>query len=189
MDGTSLLPHLESRAGGSDTVYAEYCGEGTIAPMCMIRRGDWKFITCPADPPQLYNLRSDPSELINLALLPPKHPLMSAEVSELLANFKAEADAKWDMPRITASVLVSQRQRRLVWSALKQGTFTSWDHNPIDDGREKYIRSHIPLDDLELRARFPAVDAKGRDMHTALGGSGAGGMGSVLVGQAGSHGQ
>ena len=189
MDGTSLLPHLENRSGGSDTVFAEYCGEGTIAPMCMIRRGHWKYITCPADPPQLYNLKSDPKELINLALLPPKHPLITVQVAEILADFTAEADAKWDMPRITSSVLLSQRQRKLVWSALKQGAFTSWDHNPIDDGREKYIRSHIPLDDLELKARFPPVDAKGRDMFGALGGSGAGGMGAVLVDQAGAHGQ
>ena len=43
------------------------------------------------------------------------------------------------------------------------GKFTSWDHNPIDDGREKYIRSHMPLDDLELRARFPQVDDFGRE--------------------------
>ncbi len=43
------------------------------------------------------------------------------------------------------------------------GKFTSWDFNPIDDGREKYIRSHMPLDDLELRARYPAVDENGRE--------------------------
>jgi choline-sulfatase len=188
MDGTSLLPHLEGRSGGSDTVFAEYCGEGTIAPMMMIRRGDWKYITCPADPDQLYNLKSDPKELINLALLPPKHPLITTEVSEVLAHFVAEAKSKWDMPAITSSVLLSQRQRRLVWSALRTGVFTSWDYNPLDDGREKYIRSHIPLDDLELRARFPPVDHKGRDMFPGLGGTGAGGMGQVHD-QAGAYGQ
>ena len=191
IDGTSLLPHLENREGGSDTVFAEYCGEGTIAPLMMIRRGPWKYITCPADPHQLYNLVTDPKELINLALLPSKHPLMTTETSATLAAFVAEATAKWDMPKITNDVLVSQRQRRLVWSALKVGHFTSWDHNPVDDGREKYIRSHIPLDDLELRARYPPVDHKGRELGggDSLGGLGAGGMGSVVCDQAGSHGQ
>jgi choline-sulfatase len=189
MDGNSLLPHLEDRSGGSDTVFAEYCGEGTIAPMMMIRRGDWKYITCPADPDQLYNLATDPKEIVNLASLPSKHPLITPEVSHILSKFVAEAEAKWDMKKITADVLVSQRQRRLVWSALKQGAFTSWDHNPNDDGREKYIRSHMHLDDLELRARFPAVDAKGRDMYAGLGGMGAGGMGGVITGQAGAYGQ
>lgn len=185
MDGTSMLPHLENREGGSDTVFAEYCGEGTIAPMCMIRRGDWKFITCPADPPQLYNLATDPKELVNLAILSAKHPLITPQIASILTDFVAEAEAKWDMEGITKDVLVSQRQRRLVWTALRTGKFTSWDHNPDHDGREMYIRSHIPLDDLELKARFPPVDAKGRDMFSGLGGTGAGGMGSVFVHQAG----
>ena len=189
MDGTSLLPHLEDREGGSDTVFAEYCGEGTVAPLMMIKRGPWKYITCPADLPQLYNLATDPKELINLALLPTKHPLVTPEITEVLNAFTSEAERKWDMKTITDSVLVSQRSRRLVWTALKKGQFTSWDYNPLDDGREKYIRSHIPLDDLELRARFPAVDAKGRDMFKGMGGAGAGGMGSVVVDQAGAHGQ
>lgn len=177
IDGTSLLPHLEDRAGGSDTVFAEYCGEGTIAPMMMIKRGDWKYITCPADPDQLYNLSTDPQELINLASLPAKHPLLTAETTKILRDFIVEARGKWDMGAITELVLVSQRQRRLVWSALRLGKFTSWDYNPLDDGREKYIRSHIPLDDLELRARFPPVDAFGRNTR------------EVVVDQAGSHGQ
>jgi choline-sulfatase len=189
MDGTSLLPHLEDREGGSDTVFAEYCGEGTVAPLMMIKRGPWKYITCPVDPPQLYNLSTDPKELVNLALLPPKHPLITPEITQALNAFTAEAEEKWDMKAITDAVLLSQRSRRLVWAALKTGRFTSWDYNPLDDGREKYIRSHIPLDDLELRARFPPVDAKGRDMFLGQGGAGAGGMGSVVVEQAGAHGQ
>jgi choline-sulfatase len=189
IDGTSLLPHLQNREGGSDTVFAEYCGEGTIAPMMMIRRGAWKYITCPADPPQLYNLVTDPKELVNLALLPAKHPLFTAEVTSALAGFTEEAEKKWDMKKITADVLVSQRQRRLVWSALKVGKFTSWDYNPVDDGREKYIRSHMHLDDLELKARYPPVDAKGRDLYAGQGGFAAGGMGGVVIDQAGAHGQ
>ncbi|KAG9236598.1 alkaline-phosphatase-like protein [Amylocarpus encephaloides] len=189
MDGNSLLPHLQSRPGGSDTVFAEYCGEGTIAPMMMIRRGDWKYITCPADNDQLYNLATDPKELVNLAPLPAKNPAITPNISRVLTDFQEEARAKWDLPKITQDVLVSQRQRRLVWIALKQGLFTSWDHNPNDDGREKYIRSHIPLDDLELRARYPPVDAKGRATYADLGGMGAGGMGGVVVEQAGAHGQ
>lgn len=183
MDGSSLLPHLQNVPGGSDTVFAEYCGEGTIAPMMMIRRGPWKYITCPADDPQLFNLASDPAELHNLAVLPASDPLVTPEVTKVLEAFHAEAAAKWNFDRITEDVLLSQRQRRLVWSALKVGKFTSWDYNPDDDGRKKYIRSHIPLDDLELMARFPAVDANGRELGSKLLSL------SAIPHQAGSHGE
>jgi arylsulfatase A-like enzyme len=178
IDGTSLMPQLQGMSS-HDTVFAEYCGEGTISPMMMIRRGPWKYITCPADPPQLFNLKHDPLELKNLAQAK-KIVDASGIVSQLLEDFAQEAAKKWEFQKISDNVRASQRQRRFVWAALKQGKFTSWDYDPIDDGREKYflctlfnklalvdrhryIRSHVPLDDLELRARFPAVDAYGRE--------------------------
>jgi choline-sulfatase len=176
IDGHSLYPFLRGEGvnGAQDTAYAEYCGEGTIAPLMMIRRGKWKYVICPVDPEQLYDLHADPKELINLALpsksLPPSTssalatistPTDPAEAAAALEGFRAEAEAKWDLPAITRSVHHSQRQRTLVWSALTKGKFTSWDYNPVDDGREKYIRSHLPLDELELRARYPAVDERG----------------------------
>lgn len=162
MDGLSMLPHLEGREG-HDTVIAEYTGEGTVRPMMMIRRGAWKYIICPADEPQLYNLERDPKELDNLARFR-KIPTQTAEeeeAKEVFHKFEAEAAARWDFDDITNKVLASQRSRRVVWDALKEGDFTSWDFNPVDDGRQKYIRSFMDLDDLERRARYPFVDANG----------------------------
>eukprot|EP01034_Spumella_vulgaris_P027039 gene27039-33700_t len=160
MDGLSLLPHLQGIEGGHDTVFAEYCGEGTIAPLVMIRRGAWKYIHSPADPDQLFNLSTDPLELTNLAVSTVNQDPVTQAV---LFDFQQEAQKKWDFKQITQDALISQRMRRFVWGALKTGKFTSWDFNPLDDGREKYIRSHMPLDDLELRARYPAVDDNGRE--------------------------
>ena len=149
MDGLSLLTHLYGGSGGHDNVFAEYMGEGTISPLMMIRRGPWKYITCPADPPQLFNLVKDPEELVNLA------ESTDPETKKVFEQFTTEANQKWDFTAITADVLKVQRQRRLVWSALTQGRFESWDWQGHDDGRVKYIRSQTPLDELERKARFP----------------------------------
>lgn len=181
MDGQSMLPHLQGREG-HDTVIAEYTGEGTISPLMMIRRGPWKYITCPTDPPQLYNLEKDPLELVNLAKLVDKDDL-TAEEEESRAKFlkfEAEGKARWNFEAITEEVLLSQRKRRYVWDALKIGRFDSWDFDPAkhEDGTAKYIRSFLPLDDLERKARFPVVDKYGRETGNVL-----------LADQAGSHGQ
>ncbi|QIW97203.1 hypothetical protein AMS68_002721 [Peltaster fructicola] len=131
MDGKSIVPHLRGK-DNHDTVFAEYMGEGTIAPMMMIRR-----------------------ELTNLATS------QDASIQAVYERFVAEAKAKWNMETITEDVLKRQRQRRFAHAALKQGAWTSWDYKVEDDSRNKYIRSHLDLDDLERRARYPAVDANG----------------------------
>jgi choline-sulfatase len=178
IDGHTLVPFLHGAAQNAahDTTFAEYCGEGTVAPLVMIKRGAWKYIFCPADGEQLFNLSHDASELRNLAAPAAlkTHP-DQAQIAALLDGFRRETAAKWDFDAITADVRKSQRMRRLVWGALKKGRFTSWDFNPVDDGREKYIRSHLPLDDLELRARFPAVDRWGREVEVGIAVHGAAG--------------
>lgn len=138
MDGVSMMPHLQSKPG-HDTVFAEYTGEGTIRPMMMIKRGPWKYITCPADKPQFYNLDRDPDEVDNLARFVDEQPQnpQQEESKALFLKYDAEAKAKWDFDTITAQVLQSQRSRRVVWDALKEGAFTSWDFDPQDDGRQK----------------------------------------------------
>ncbi|GAO17197.1 hypothetical protein UVI_02057610 [Ustilaginoidea virens] len=184
MDGLSLMPHLQGREGegndGNDAVYAEYTGEGTVRPLMMIKRGPWKYVTCPADEPQLFNLANDPDELDNLARLSKVAPQSAAEeaAKAVLAKFEAEAEARWDFDAITAQVLQSQRSRRLVWDALREGSFTSWDFDPVDDGRLctactcKAVMADVGYLGIsarpsrwtrwsERRARFPLVDSHG----------------------------
>lgn len=141
MDGISMMPHLLGQPG-HDTVIAEYAGEGTIAPLMMIRRGPWKYTTCPTDGPQLFNLHNDPYELNDLAksVGTKKRANLNAEeakVREVFEAFEAEAKDRWDFESLTKQILTSQRQRKVVWQALKVGQFTSWDFNPDDDGRNK----------------------------------------------------
>ena len=146
LDGRSLLAHLEGRQG-HDEVIGEYMAEGTISPLMMIRQGEWKFIYSEHDPLLLFNLRHDPQERENLA--------ESAEHQSRLADFINQAQARWDMQAIHQATLASQRRRRFVASALTQGHLTSWDHQPMVDASQQYMRNHIDLDDLERRARFP----------------------------------
>lgn len=161
LDGISMRPHLLGQTG-HDTVIAEYMGEGTVAPLCMIRRGPWKYVTCPLDPPQLFNLARDPKELNNLAA---DRSRLDAETRKVLEGFEIEALKRWDMAKLTEDVLMVQRRRRFVFSSLKQGAWTSWDYQVPTDTQNMYIRSHMDLDDLERMARFPAVDEFGNTIN------------------------
>ncbi|CAF1070027.1 unnamed protein product [Rotaria sordida] len=150
MDGRSLLPHLTGANNKHDEVIGEYMAEGTLSPLMMIRRGVYKFIYCSIDPPQLFNIKDDPHELVNLAQSP------SSEHAQILAQFMKEAQQRWDIPTITSQVLRSQRQRRFTDAALRIGQWKPWDHQPIRDASKQYIRSVAAnLDDLEYLARFP----------------------------------
>ncbi|KAF1997341.1 choline-sulfatase [Amniculicola lignicola CBS 123094] len=161
IDGSSLHDYLVSDRPGKDEVFGEYMGEGTVTPVMMIRRGKWKYTTSLVDPPQLFDLVEDPQELVNLAKSP------NVEHAQAFAAFEREAHHKWDFQQIHKDVLKSQRERRLVWQALQIGRKESWDYQPPGDDKERYIRSHIPLDELERRARYPVVDYLGRE-HTAV---------------------
>lgn len=149
IDGRSLMPHLNGN-GGHDEVIGEYMGEGVVAPMFMIRRGDYKYICSQPDPDQLFNLKDDPQEKINLAL-DPAH-------AEMLSSLRKEAAQRWDSDAITRDVIISQKRRRMIAHAHKQGKEPNWDHQPIFDASQMYMRNNIDLDDLEKRARFPQVD-------------------------------
>ncbi len=148
IDGRSLGPHLAGRQGHDEAI-GEYLAEGAIAPMVMIRRHSLKFIHSPPDPDQLYDLRYDPVERVNLAAQPGR----AAEVAE----FRAEIARRWDLGALDAEVRASQRRRRLVDAALAKGDIRAWDFQPFRDASTQYMRNSMDLDDLEAMARFPRI--------------------------------
>jgi choline-sulfatase len=154
-DGRSLYRLLEGATENPDaTAWGEYLAEGTIAPMYMLRRGPWKFIHCPTDPDQLFNLVDDPHELNNLAAT---HPIAR--------KFHSEVTAKFDIPKINAAVLESQRARRMMFDALKSGGHFPWDFQPLRDASEQYTRNHMSVTDRDVQSRFPRapdIDSKKR---------------------------
>ena len=152
IDGRSLVPHLAG-SGGHDEVVGEYLAEGAVAPLVMLRRGRWKFVHCPADPDQLYDLEADPEE---------RHDLADDAVwGDVLAGFRAEVAQRWDLPALDRAVRDSQSRRRLVDAALMTGAASPWDYQPFRDAAKLYMRNTMDLDDLEAMARFPPVTRGG----------------------------
>lgn len=148
LDGRDLTPLLTGAgAGDPDEAIGEFFGEGAIAPMVMIRRGRYKYIACPADPPQLFDLEADPGELVNLA--------GTDDVGDVERAFAAEVARRWDLDELHQAVLADQRRRRFIDHALRQGRYQAWDFQPTTDARDQYMRNHLDLNDVEHQNRFP----------------------------------
>jgi choline-sulfatase len=145
-DGQSLKPLMDGKAR-EEPVLMEYAAEGSYAPMVAIRDGRYKFVHCEIDPPQLFDLESDPDETTNLAGDPAR--------AGLVASFMARIHARWDMAAFDTAVRESQARRWVVYPALRNGAYYPWDFQPLRSASERYMRNHMNLDTLEDRKRFP----------------------------------
>ncbi len=144
IDGESLL----GLAGGGrreTPVLMEYAAEGSYAPLVSIRDGRWKFNACELDPPQLFDLESDPLELTNLAEAP--------EQAARVEDFRRRVAERWDLAAFDAQVRESQARRWVVYEALRQGRYAPWDFEPRQDAAERFMRNHMDLNVVEERQR------------------------------------
>ncbi len=96
--------------------------------------------------PQLFDLANDPLELENLA-----DSVTSGPYMEMVND-------RWDMTQYDRDVRKSQADRLVVYNALRQGTYKSWDHGPEANASERYMRNHLDLNELEASARFPRLE-------------------------------
>jgi len=147
--GESLVA-LGQGAERHTPVMMEYAAEASYAPMVSLRSGRWKFNRCAIDPDQLFDLEADPNELNNLAAMP-EHQAVHAQLS-------AEVDARWDLPAFDAAVRQSQACRWVVYDALRQGGYYSWDYQPLQQASERFMRNHMDLNQLEAAQRYPRGD-------------------------------
>ena len=150
IDGRSLAPVLRGEGRRGAPVVAEYLAEGVSAPMVMVRDGALKYVRCPGDPDVLYDLDADPRELRNLA---------DGTDQAAAARVRAEADRRWDLGRLEAAILDSQRERRLVVPALNRGRHAAWDYVPQSQAM-RYIGTNADLYELQRRARLDTDDRR-----------------------------
>jgi choline-sulfatase len=146
LDGTSLLPVAKGEMLATGVVHAEYMAEGTDQPMFMIRRGRLKYVSCPGDPPLMFDVGSDPLEQRNLAT--------TRAVGKHARGFAAEVSRKWDAATLRQTVIESQRARRFVHQALTTGRVHPWDFAPVSDPALQYYRNY-GRSDPERHLRFP----------------------------------
>lgn len=66
-------------------VFSEYHAAGAVSGAFMIRQGDWKYIYYVDFDPELFNLRADPEELVNLAA-DPNHKLIQESLHQSLLD-------------------------------------------------------------------------------------------------------
>jgi choline-sulfatase len=149
--GRSLLPLCHGDdSNDPKSCVSEFLGEGTGAPMLMIRRGQYKYICCMTDPDQLFDLQADPDEINNLA-----NDSATEQQQAVLAGFREEAEQHWDAEAVRQTVLKDQQRRRTLHGALRIGKFQSWDYNPPADASGQFIRSHMDLTRHEIVSRYP----------------------------------
>jgi choline-sulfatase len=89
LDGKSLIPQLrDAAARRDDEVFAEFNLQ-TPRAKYMVRRGDYKYtFRANGDVPELYDLRSDPAEMDNLALKAAARGRVEELKSELFAWYR-----------------------------------------------------------------------------------------------------
>jgi choline-sulfatase len=148
VDGRSLVALL----GGADespdtTVAGEYLAESVLAPMVMLRRGRWKFIHTPSDPDQLFDLDTDPLELVNLG--------DDAGHAAVAGDFREEVGRRWDLDEVDRAVRESQQARLAVFRALQQGARFPWDFQPSRAAANQYTRNTMDVAERDQQARFP----------------------------------
>lgn len=149
IDGRSLLPLARGKSDPVDEAIGEYCAEMTPYPVVMIRRGPLKYVHCDIDPPQMYDVITDPLETTNLATDP--------AFAEAAAAFAAEVADRWDGEDLRDKVIATQKSRRALHAAMEAGAGEHWDYNPPRDASQQYVRNHMDWAEANNFYRFPPL--------------------------------
>jgi choline-sulfatase len=154
LDGQSLIPLITgTETGINRSVISEYSSEGVSAASRMLREGPWKYIFTYGLPPMLFNLDTDPDELLNLAGQP-EHALTQEQLHARLVD-------DWDPAEVHARILASQKERLFLAEVASGSSKTpNWAYQPFVDETQRFIRGSGTAGptSVKARARFPYID-------------------------------
>ncbi|MEC7764113.1 MAG: choline-sulfatase [Pseudomonadota bacterium] len=151
MDGANLVD-IANGIGTDRFICAEYTSEGTIEPCFMLVKGGYKFIWAEQDGAMLYDLNTDPNELVDLSTSP--------EHTHVMAEMETELHRRWDVKDVYNRCLLSQQRRAKVQKAMMApGKKPDWNHEPHEPAAERYVRSGIPANLIKSRSRFPKFES------------------------------
>lgn len=133
LEGADLTAYLDRPdATPERVIHAEYLAETALAPIFMIRQGRYKYITSSRDPALLFDVESDPDELVNLA--------DDAAHSGTVAALRKAVEAKWNEPALTERIRLSQRRRQMILKAQTGGVPPRWNHGEAPGEKVSWYR-------------------------------------------------
>ena len=98
--GNSLFEIAKKEEDENRLVFSEYHGAGAVSAAFMLRDGKYKYIHYVNFEPELYDLHSDPEELVNLAT--------NNKFKEILKNYKNKLFRLVDPNAINNEALADQ---------------------------------------------------------------------------------
>ncbi len=147
--GSNLLSLAEAE-DDERAVYSEYLAEATTSPLCMIRRGRYKFVYSSKDPYLLFDLSTDPAERRNLTT--------DSDKAALVSEFESEARRQWNEASLTRDIIRSQKRRLLVRSAHGQGAPVRWNHGESPGQKVRWYRGEEGYSEWAFRYLPPQSD-------------------------------
>ena len=112
-EASSVLPGLSLRdiANKEDdpdrTIFSEYHDGGSTTGTFMVRWDHWKFVCYVGHPPQLFDMKADPNELINLAVDHANNPVVLSAWKEGEKRLRAICDPE----QVNARCFQDQKRR------------------------------------------------------------------------------
>ena len=143
LDGDSLLQLAHDAEANTRPVYVEHLDGATRAPRVMVRRGRYKYVFCEAYPAQLFDLESDPEQLINLA--------GDKALAAIEGELRALVVERWDLAQLKADVTSNQRIRRFLADALGKGRIEDWEREPTVPTADRFVRRGDLFPEIERR--------------------------------------